>query len=184
MAIYTVHAPPGEDPPAHRAEDVRFVREGFSVWALVLPGVWFLWNRMWLVFLGWLAAMVAFEFAGRALPGPYVPLAAALFCLFLALEARDLLRWTLERRGWRLVGVVEGGDRDVAERRFFDALLVDPAAPTPTDPAGAVPPWDGADPSYAAPDAPAPKVPVPSRAPRPMPSGVIGLFPSSGGRER
>ncbi|BBE73711.1 DUF2628 domain-containing protein [Oharaeibacter diazotrophicus] len=184
MAIYTVHAPPGEDPPASRAEEVRFVREGFSIWALVLPGVWFLWNRMWLVFLGWLAAMVAFEFAGRALPGPYVPLAAALFGLFLALEARDLLRWTLERRGWRLVGVVEGGDRDVAERRFFDALLVDPAAaPASADPAVA-PSWDGTDLPYAAPDAPAPKVPVPSRAPRPMPSGVIGLFPSSGGRER
>lgn len=180
MAIYTVHAPPGDDLATVRADEVRFVREGFSFWALLLPGVWFLWNRMWLVFLGWLAAMVAFEFAGRALPGPYVPLAAGLFGLFLALEARDLLRWTLERRGWRLLGVVEGGDRDVAERRFFDALHAAAAAGT-AEPAGATVamPWDDGE----APDTPAVR-PAAPRAPRPMPSGVIGLFPSSGGRER
>lgn len=191
MAIYTVHAPPEGALDEATAGRIRFIRDGFSVWALVLPGVWLLWNRLWLAFLGWLAVMVGFELMGRAFGDTVVLIAATLFGVFLALEARDLQRWTLERRGWRLLGVVEGSDLEVAERRFFETW----ATPTPAgDPDGGSgnpgaededEPADDGDAATAAVPAARPTAPratpVP-HVPRPHATGVIGLFPESGGR--
>lgn len=192
MAIYTVHAPPEASLDEATAGRIRFIRDGFSVWALVLPGAWLLWNRLWLAFLGWLVAMIGFELMGRAFGDTTALIAATLFGVFLALEARDLQRWTLERRGWRFLGVVEGSDLEVAERRFFETWVAPPAtAGDPDDGSGNAGADDEDEPAdvTGAASAPAPEVrvaaprgtPVP-RLPRPHATGVIGLFPESGGR--
>jgi hypothetical protein len=165
MAIYTVHAPPDGSVSAETAQRMRFVKEGFSFWALVLPAVWLLWHRLWLAFLAWLAVVVALQIAGRWVGETEAGIVALVFGVWFALEAREIERWTLARRGWRLLGVVEGGDRDVAERRFFDSWL---RAAAPAAAAASAP---------AAPTPPSPPLP-----PRPAPSGVIGLFPNTGGR--
>lgn len=164
MTIYTVHAPPDAEVSAETAQRIRFVKEGFSFWALVLPAVWLLFNRLWLAFLGWLAVIVALQVAGRWVGEVETGVVAFVFGVWFAVEARDIQRWTLARRGWRLLGVVESSDRDTAERRFFEAWLGAEAPPAPAEP---VPPKP---PAAAQP------------APRPAPSGVIGLFPNTGGR--
>ena len=172
MALFTVHLPPEAERSEATADRIRFVRDGFSVWALLLPLPWILVNRLWLVLLGWLAAIAALEGLTLAAGEAAGAVAAALFSIWFAMEARDLKRWTLDRRGWRLAAVVEGGDLDIVERRFFAAWLS-------TDPA-----WDGSPGGPAA--------PVVREAPRRSapwtPTGgtghgsAIGLFPGAGGR--
>ena len=55
-----------------------------------------------------------------------------LFRSWFALAARDLQRWTLERRGWRLVCLVEATDAAEAEARFAEKLAArDPAPVSP-----------------------------------------------------
>lgn len=159
MAIYTVHVPPGAEPSAERAEKVRFVKDGFALWALLLPPVWLVWRRLWLGLLLWFAAVLALDLLGRLAGDPVGAVAGALFAVFFALEARSLERWTLGRRGYRFAGVVEGPDRETAERRFFET-------------------WTGAP---VAPPAP-PALPAPAPARTVPPGPVIGLFPSPKGR--
>ena len=68
MRAYTIHARP--------AGEAVLVREGFSWGALLLPTLWFLWNRMWLVAFAHLLLAVAL---GLLLPsgvGGWVALAA------------------------------------------------------------------------------------------------------------
>ncbi|WP_407048812.1 DUF2628 domain-containing protein [Methyloraptor flagellatus] len=124
MATWTVHAPPGADAglPAHDA--LRFTREGFAWAALVFGPLWALWNRLWLVFLGWLVAILVIEILARVVGEPAATVASFVFAVWFALSAADLKRWTLERRGWRLVDLVEASGRDEAEKRHFDKVAL------------------------------------------------------------
>jgi len=101
MRIYTVHARAGQEPV--------LVREGFSLGALLLPTLWFLWNRMWLVALLHFLGVVAI---GLLLPDAVSGWVALAFQLLVALHARDLRRWTLRRRGFALVGVVAAANEE------------------------------------------------------------------------
>jgi hypothetical protein len=159
MTIYTVHAPP---PGSKRAGDptrFAFVKEGFCWPALFFPGLWILVRRLWLVLLGFLAVSLAIgklgESFGRPLSGAVFFLALLLF----AIEANGLRRWTLERNGWRLIGVAEGGRLREAERRFFASWIASGAK---------------------VPAAPAPPPPPPTK-PSAEAGHVVGLFPVAGG---
>ena len=105
MRSYTVHA--------HAAHETVLVREAFSWGALLLPTVWFLWNRMWLVAVLHLAGLVVLSVAigagWAAGIGPWILLAAQIL---VALHARDLQRWTLARRGFDFIGVVLARDEE------------------------------------------------------------------------
>ena len=109
MRVYTVHTRPAAAP--------ALVREGFSWGAAILNFVWFALNGAWVV------AGVAF--ALNVLIGLYAPPSFGLpltlaLAFALGLFGRDLLRWTLDRRGYRLVQVVTGADRDVALARVLE----------------------------------------------------------------
>jgi hypothetical protein len=66
----------------------------------------------------------------RALASDATFFVSLAFAFLFALEANNLRRWTLERNGWRLVGIVEGRNLLEAERRYFSALLAgEPLAP-------------------------------------------------------
>jgi hypothetical protein len=160
MAIYTVHAPPGGGTAPDATDKVRFVKEGFAFWALVAPFLWLIWNRLWLALLGWFAVIVAIQAVGRFAGESYAVVLSLAFGIWFALEAREIQRWTLSRRGWTLVGLVEGGEFDVAEQRFFEAW------------ARRQPPQTPISPNLS---------PPASFPPRAAPSGIIGLFPSAGG---
>ena len=119
MAVFTVHEPPPSGDLMRDAERVTFVRDGFSWPAFLIPLVWLLWHRMWLVLVLWIATVVIVQW-GASLVGEPAPLiAAVVIALVMGFEASSLRRWTLERRRFRFAGVVAGSDRSECERRFF-----------------------------------------------------------------
>jgi hypothetical protein len=157
MPTYTVHAPPAGATPSD-PERFRFVRDGFYFWAFLLGPLWLLYRRLWL-------ALVGCVVVGALLSGVFYLVAASwwlkalgslLFALLIGLEAGTLRRWTLTRRGWRMLGFVTGDDQEAAERRFFAEWVKRPAEPPPSTPQGLA---------------------APVRRGPPSGSDVIGLFP-------
>ncbi|MGD9867731.1 MAG: DUF2628 domain-containing protein [Hyphomicrobiales bacterium] len=124
MIAYTVHEPerlPGK--LEERADRLRLVKEGFSWPALFVPVLWLLYHRMWLALIGFVAVLVLAEMglsalgAGDAVGG----WAGILIGLLFALNANDLRRWTLGRRGYRMTGAVVGRDTTECEYKLFAA---------------------------------------------------------------
>lgn len=139
MATFTVHAPAGEIADAARAGALVYVPEKGSWAALLVPFLWAPWHRLWWVFLGWLAVTLALEGVDRLVDPTLAAILSAAFMIWFALAAAALRRWSLEGRGYRLVGVVEASDAIEAECRFL-GHVADPARPrfgevvTPTRP--------------------------------------------------
>ena len=164
MAVYTVHQPPMRNAsPLRQFERFKFIRDGFSFWAFLFGPLWLLRHRLWLGLIGYfvLVATVAVALAAAGASGVGLPFIALLFAVLIGLEANSLRRWTFSRRGWSNVGVVVGGDRPAAERRFFDAWLSRSSA--------------------AAPQLTTATPPAPQRPPLGA-NDVVGLFPEPGGR--
>lgn len=162
MRVYTVHEPPGlRGRGAAAAQQIVFVKDGFCWPALLFAPIWLIYHRMWLVLLGYLAASIALEAASVQFGQESVAagLLGLLFALYFALEANNLRRWHLARKGYVLRAVSAGHDRAECERRFFAGWLT------------------------AGEDDAAPYVPPPSPSPvPPHGGGVIGLFPEPGRR--
>jgi hypothetical protein len=179
MAIYTVLA------PALRDGDVApdpmktvFVKDGFSWPALFFAVIWMIYRRMWLVLVVYVAVGLAAGFVAQRTGGDVAGFAMVLAHLLFALEANNLRRWTLERRGLRLVGVAEGRNVEEAEIGYFAGIeaggpvVVAPPIP-PTPPAPPAPPVRPTPP------------PMPGVLYRPDPvrpsaeaGDVVGLFPA------
>jgi hypothetical protein len=165
VTVYSVYQPPAKAPEVlTRAEALAFVKEGFSWPALLVPGLWLLYQRMWLEFvlfvvlfvvLGWLLGQ---SDQGQALFG-WISL--GIVVLFAA-EANNLRRAALERRGWREVGVAIGQSREAAEFAFFRSWLPEQERSSRDRP--------------VAPEAPR-RTEVPSGKPDSESEEVIGLFP-------
>jgi hypothetical protein len=122
MAVYTVHEPPPRRSATAEPERFIFVRDGFSLAALLFGPLWMLRHRMWLALLGYVVVVVALAallhlHGSAAVDGPVWVLLAFL----LGFEAATLRRFTLGRRGYRNIGLVVGDDLELAERRFFDS---------------------------------------------------------------
>ena|ERR1700688_1041525 len=167
MPTYTVHEPPPRKSEAVISpERFAFVRDGFHFWAFALAPLWLLVHRLWLALLGYLALSVALGVI-LFLVGvpPAVKFLTSFFvALLFGLEAATLWRWTLTRRGWKMLGFVVGEDPEMAERRFFaewtkEANKRADEAPAP----------------------PAPRYTTPVRRGPPSGHDVIGLFPEPGG---
>lgn len=154
MAIFSVHLP-DKTTPDLMAERAVFVRDGFAVWAMLFGPLWFLRHREWLGLVGWLVLAVLTALSERWLGSVTTGGFELILAIATGVVANDVRRLTLRLRGFREADVVEGENRDAAERRFFDAWLVRPQ--------------------------PVPVAPVLHPA-RSAPPGVLGLFPESGAR--
>jgi hypothetical protein len=163
MSVYTVHQPPLRAAEASPdPERFVFVRDGFNFWAFLLAPLWMLWHRLWLVLLIYVVVTVGIQnamlYAGVGVAGSAS--AALLIAFLVGAEASTLRRFTLDRRGYRQVGVVGGSNAEAAERRFFDT-------------------WANAGPGKSStPSASPPAPPVPHRMPQAP--GIVGLFPEPG----
>jgi hypothetical protein len=121
LKVYTIHVKPSAALDVGVDPDIILVPEGFSFLAFLLQGFWALYHRLWLVGLGMFVA----GFLLQALAGWLTGEATIVITVNLALailmgaEARNLWRWTLERRGYDQVGVVLGETLEDAERRYF-----------------------------------------------------------------
>jgi hypothetical protein len=187
MRVYTVHEPPVRAAGA-LADPARFifVRDGFYWWAFLLTPLWLLWRRLWLVFVLYLVVSIGIETAMRiyGASAGMVSLVTALISLLVGLEAATLRRFTLNRRGWKNVGVVSGGDLEDAEYRFF-AAWVGGTKPQANPPPAAPPPAPSATPLTTAMASYMPPVSTLTRTltqPAADSSGVVGLFPEPGAR--
>lgn len=128
VVAYTVHEPP-EPPqdPAERAESLVFVKDGMSWFALFLAPLWMLGHRLWLALLGYLVVAVAI---GAVIglsnaSATWAVMANLALNLIVALEADAIQRWSLDRKGWRMIGTVEGASARECERRFFERWLAE-----------------------------------------------------------
>ena len=129
MIVLTVHEPP--EPPADRLEhaaELTFVRDGFSWVAAILGPIWMLSARLWLATLGYVAVMLVLAglFAIGGWDARWLGLLVAAAHVWIGFESSSLQRWTLDRRGWKLLSAVAGRDVEECERRFFDGWLPPP----------------------------------------------------------
>ena len=165
MPTYTVHAPPAGNDGAADPQRFVFVRDGFHVWAFVLAPLWLLMHRLWLALIGYLVLnfVVGAGLKLLGVPDTAAFLVGLLIALLVGFEAATLKRWTLERRGWAMLGFVVGDDLEAAEQHFFAA-------------------WSARKPDAAATSGrPAENLTAPVRRGTPGPSDVLGLFPEPGG---
>jgi hypothetical protein len=122
MPTYTVHAPPESAQSRSAPERFVFVRDGFHFWAFLCAPLWMIVHRLWLVLIIYVFVVAGIfasilTFVSLWWVQFFVSLAIALLA---GLEASTLRRWTMARRGWKMLGFVIGDGREDAEWRFFD----------------------------------------------------------------
>ena len=110
MRTYTVHLKPACEPV--------LVREGWSWWAFLFGPFWLLAQRAWIP--GVINLALSVSFASLAPSSMQAVLALGLGVL-TGLLGRDLVRWSLERRGYLLTHVVAARDADGALARLLHA---------------------------------------------------------------
>lgn len=131
MAIWTVWE--SERHGAERAERAVFVKDGFSWLALLFGPFWLLWHRMWVVVLGYAVVLVGIPALVERLAGDDVAgIVGFGLAVWFAFEARALRRWSLARRGYTLMAVVEGRRFRNAERRYYSERPFTAAPLTPS----------------------------------------------------
>lgn len=130
MAIFTVHVPRGADDAFARADRTRFVRDGFSMAALLFGPLYFLRHRAWIAAALWIVVVLGTAWLCRLahMPEAAETGLALLIVLFTGLEANTIRRMSLDARGLEMADVVAARGRDDGERTFFqaDALRVRP----------------------------------------------------------
>jgi len=110
MKVWTAHLHPARPPV--------LVHEGWSWGAAVFGPFWLLAHRAWVPGVVVLAVVIVLNLL---VPNGLRGLLALGFFLLLGLLGRDLLRWSLARRGYALAHVVAAQDGDAAFARLLDA---------------------------------------------------------------
>ena len=112
MTAYLVLASPDAEIPDERSV---VIADRFAPLAFIVPVLWLLFHRLWLealaVVILMAAAVYLADLAGQPLLGLAIDLGLGLY---VGLEGRNLRAQALQRRGWRLVDVIEAGDADTA----------------------------------------------------------------------
>lgn len=133
MASFSVFAPPGAQ---MAPEKIVFLRDGFSTPAFLFGPFWLLWKRAWLpgatviALMSLLPLVATLPGASPALPG-VLGLALAAW---LGFEGRQILAWSLRRRGYVESDLVVAENEEEAEDVYFARLA---AGVTPAPPAEA-----------------------------------------------
>lgn len=110
MKTWTVHAKAGRDPV--------LLAEGFSIAAMVFGPIWLLAQRAWISAV----LLICAEVAGGMLVHGNVGVVLDLGLSWASgVFGRDLVRWSLERRGYALTDVVAASSLDLAFGRILTA---------------------------------------------------------------
>jgi hypothetical protein len=116
MRYYSVHAPLGEFVLPER---FVFIKDGFSWPAFFVPVLWILWHRLWLTLVWYVVFVLTVAWIGRLMSQDAATIVALLGAVLLALEANNIRRIALEKRGWEEIGATFGKNISEAEARFF-----------------------------------------------------------------
>lgn len=165
MQTYTVHEKRlSAEEIDDRADNLVFIREGFTFLVLFVPALWFLFQGLWRALFLYILLSLALMAGLGALGVSETVMAAGGFILnvMFAFEARDMQRAKLERGGYVLRAVVSGRSLEECERRFIAEWLPAARRERERQAAAAAKPAEGGG-------GPATSVPV------------IGMFPSHGG---
>lgn len=112
MTAYLVLASPGAQIPDERSV---VIADRFAPLAFIAPVIWLLFNRLWLEAIAALLVMAAATALATTAGQPALGIALDLaLSLLTALEGRNWRAAALQRRGWRLVDVIETDNADVA----------------------------------------------------------------------
>jgi hypothetical protein len=108
--VWTAHLREGK-PPA-------LVRDGFSFWAFLFGPLWLALHRVWIPAILMLVASILI---GRLTVPPVSTVLELGLMVLIGLSARDLQRWSLERRGYRLAYPIVARSEETALLRLLDA---------------------------------------------------------------
>lgn len=125
MKVWTAHEKPNFPP--------LLVREGFSFGALLFGPIWLAAQRAWLE----AGAVVVLTLLILILTRPPAAIVLILgLALWLGCSGRDLVRWSLTRRGYLATTIVAGRDQYAALAHLFEARpdLVDQSMVAETAP--------------------------------------------------
>ena len=109
MRLFTAHV--------HTVRPPLLVREGWSWGAFVFGPFWLVAAGAWIPAVLWAVLCCV----PVLVPPGARPVAAVAIAAMAGLVGRDLVRWSLERRGYVLAHVVAAPDRDAALARFLAA---------------------------------------------------------------
>lgn len=118
MTTYSIYLPP-ERPGIDPERDFRLLPDGGSLFALILPLVWLIWNRLWIALLAYLLIVAALGLASPLLNPITVVILSGLPALYLYLEGKELIRRKYERAGWCYHGIVEADAYESAEMKVL-----------------------------------------------------------------
>lgn len=110
MKVWTVHEKPHASP--------ILVKEGFAWGAALFGPFWLAAHQAWIPAAGMLVAALAIQFATRPPAAGILGLGVLLLQGFFG---RDLIRWSLGRKGYQQTQVVTGANEDEARARLLDA---------------------------------------------------------------
>ena len=108
----------------------KFIRDMFSVPALVFPHVWLLFHRQWLAAIAVIGAMVICTLAGWYFDARLLAFGGdILISLYVALEGASLRIANLEQAGWSQAAIIEAASPEEAETRYFGAAVMPETLP-------------------------------------------------------
>lgn len=119
LKSYTVHVRPEG---AHPYQDPVLVREGFSLFAAVVPLLWALLNRLWMLALGLAVLSLVLEQLEEAavLTDIGSLIIAVTVSVLLGYLACDLKRALLRRKGYVTADIVVATNEMAARQRFYE----------------------------------------------------------------
>ena len=97
------------------------IAEKFSWLAFLLPPVFALAHRLWLLLIGYIVAVIALGFVGSVLGGAATFWLYVLFALWIGIAAPSLRREALHRRGWSHRGDLVAAAPDLATLSWLES---------------------------------------------------------------
>ena len=117
--LYSVHINPEHEEPFETAE---FVQEGFNIFAFIFNGFWMFYHKIWVS--GIVIILLMGAIAALAPTFGFNPLSALVLRIglqiMIGLEANDLRRKHLSKKGYIVSDVVAGSTLLDAQQRYFD----------------------------------------------------------------
>ena len=108
LQIYTLHSRPGQD--------LMAIADKFDLFALILPLIWALWHRLWVVTGAMVLLLIVVAIVSPLAASPIMYGLALIF----ALEGGAIRRFERRLWGWQEVGVVQAASEEGAEELYLN----------------------------------------------------------------